>query len=301
MICGKFAAQISFFVGIIFFVSSCLKAPSQTEDHGPTVPTENVQKAIADAWGNVDPADIRKDEFMFLEQDQKISTLDPRVVYKESTQVLDRIETVKSYDYKLLLRSTTLDEDGNFKPVTSTEQEISVNKSTAAKDEAMLSSAPALPTSLEALQKSMKSGSVGLYESEDGRLHERALGLQTVISLYEACVKATGWDVSCHNLQLTEGVMPPPTGVSSKPNCGGIVNCQVAFKKVSFDLVVSLTDEEGTSHVEKVVYEITVSPQLPYLSRLTEFCYQGLVKASGQRILVKVCNKVKNFEVGTNP
>ncbi|MBC7371648.1 MAG: hypothetical protein H7326_08790, partial [Bdellovibrionaceae bacterium] len=89
----QFGSRLILLIGTLLVTSSCLKAPSQVEDNGPAEAVENVQKAIAQAWGDVDPATIRKDEFMFLEQDQKISTLDPRVVYKESTQVLDRVET----------------------------------------------------------------------------------------------------------------------------------------------------------------------------------------------------------------
>jgi hypothetical protein len=45
---------------------------------------------------------------------------------------------------------------------------------------------------------------------------------------------------------------------------------------------------------------MTISPDVPYLSRLTEFCYQGLVAASNQKVLVKICNRVQNYELGAN-
>jgi hypothetical protein len=286
---------------VILATTSCMKAPSQTEDLGPQAQALEVQSAIQDAWGSVDPATIRKDEFMSIEQNQKISTLDPHIVYKESTQVLDRQVGDEDITYSLLLRSTSMDQTGNFKPVTSTNQEIVVKKSSATANMVATSrSSPALPGTLEALQKSMTDGRVGLFQSDDDdKVHERFLGLQTVLSMYDACVKTPSWDVSCHNLSVTQGWSFPPVGIASKPNCGGIPNCQISYKKISFDLVVNLpTDDGKDTHQEKVIYDFTVSPDVPYLSRLTEFCYQGLVIASGQRILVKICNSVQNYEEG---
>ncbi|RYZ83310.1 MAG: hypothetical protein EOP06_20210, partial [Proteobacteria bacterium] len=256
-------------------LTSCLKAPSQTEDHGPIVPPSEVQKAVAVAWGDVDPATIRKNEFMYLEQDQKISTLDPRVVYKESTQVSNREVNADSIVYDMILRTTTLDEDGNFKQPTSTQQTITIDRDQSESVSSAAFARPALPNSIETLQKSMAKGTVGLTSQEsDPKIHERALGLQTVMNMYGACVRADGWDVTCHNLQVTSGMMPPPTGIASKPNCGNVPNCQVHFTKIAFDLVVTVPNDSGDgTHSEKVIYDMTISPDVPYLSRLTEFCY----------------------------
>lgn len=287
-------------LSIVLVTTSCLKPPSQTEDHGPVVPPVDVQKAIIEAWGDGDPSTILKNEFMYMEQDQRISTMDPRVVYKESAQVLSRDETADTISYKVLFRSTAMDETGQFKPETSVEHPIVIQKSSSARASSYAQD-PAFPDSLESLRESMAQGSVGLHSKEDGQVQERFfVGVQTVISLLDACVKSENWDVTCHNLRLTEGWMAPPTGIASKPNCGGIPSCQIRYKKVAFDLVVNLPNETGGgTHQEKVIYEMTISPDVPFLSRLTEFCYQGLVQASGQRILVKICNKVQNFEVGT--
>jgi hypothetical protein len=277
--------------------TSCLKPPSLSDDNGPAVPVDQVQKAILDAWDNADFNSIRLNEFLYVEQDQRIATLDPKIVYKEATQVIGRVENTDTVDYKFLVRSQAM-ENGSFKPVTSFENDISVPKATPSLTEAPTPAAEqaAFPNSPEALQKSIANGSVGLRA---GGTQSQFLGVLTVQNMLSACVKSKDWDVSCHNLQVSEGKRPAPTGVSSKPDCGGVPNCEIRYKKISFDLVVNLVDEKtNTTHPEKVNYELVFSPDVPYLSRLLDFCYLGMVPTATQKVIVKICNKVQNFEAG---
>ncbi|HEY8271759.1 MAG TPA: hypothetical protein VIG33_12785 [Pseudobdellovibrionaceae bacterium] len=278
--------------------TSCLKPPSLSDDNGPEVPVDQVQKAILEGWDNADFNSVRLNEFLYVEQDQKIATLDPKVVYKEATQVIARVENADTVDYKFLIRSQAMD-NGSFKPVTAFENDISIPKTvpTLTGTPALAEEKTAFPNSLETLQKSLANGSVGLRA---GGTQSQFLGVLTVRNMLGACVKAKDWDVTCHNLQVSEGKRPAPTGVASKPDCGGIPNCEVNYKKVSFDLVVNLVDEKtNTTHPEKVNYEMTFSSDVPYLSRLLEFCYLGMVPTATQKVIVKICNKVQSFEVGT--
>lgn len=280
--------------------TSCLQPPSKTDDNGPAVSASDVQDAIADAWGNVDFSETRLNEYLYIEQEQKISTLDPRVVYKESTQVTDRAVNGEDVTYKMLVRSTSL-ENGEFKPVTSLEDEITVrNNSTSVTQKSSTATAKGeFAASIEQLQKSMQNGTVGLM-SGDSRNH--FIGYLAVLNLLGNCVAKEGWDVHCYNLHITQGVRSAPTGVSSQPNCGGLANCQVRYKEVSFEMVVNVPEKDGGSHPEKIVYDIVLSPDVPYMSHLLEFCFQGMVPAGSQKVVVKICNRVQNFEPGTpNP
>jgi hypothetical protein len=285
---------------LFFAATSCLKPPSMTDDNGPEVAANEVQKTVLSAWDGADFNSIKLNEFLYIEQDQKISSLDPRVVYKEASQIIARTEIADAVNYKFLIRSQAM-ENGSFKPVTSYEDNISAAKSSPSvtNDPTMAAiTGKALPNSVDELQKSMADGSVGV-RSGNGTSH--FLGVLTVQNMLSACVKGDNWDVTCHNLRTSEGVMSPPTGVSGQQNCGGISNCQIRYKKVAFDLVVNFKDEASSNpRTEKVIYEMTFSPDVPYLSRLIEFCYQGMVPTATQKVLVKICNRVQNFEPGQN-
>lgn len=285
---------------LLIAATSCLKPPSESDDNGPVVAADEVQKAVLNAWDNADFNSIKLNEFLYIEQDQKISTLDPKVVYKEASQIIARTENTDSITYKFLIRSQAM-ENGNFKPVTSFENDIEAaksNPSVTGGATTASTSGKAIPKSVDELQQSMANGSVGV-RSGAGNTH--FLGVLTIQNMLSACVKSENWDVTCHNLQVSEGVTSPPTGVSSQQNCGGIPDCQIRYKKVSFDLVVNFKDEDsGNTRTEKVVYDMTISPDVPYLSRLMEFCYQGMVPTATQKVLVKICNRVQNFQPGQN-
>jgi len=285
---------------VLIAATSCLKPPSESDDNGQEAPTIDVQKAIVNGWGSADFEEIKLNEFLYIEQDQKISTLDPKVVYKEASQVIARSETADTIDLKFLVRSQAM-ENGSFKPVTSIESDLSIGKSkpsvTSGEAATSAEQGTALPNSIEDLQKSMADGSVGL-RSGNGLNHY--IGKLNVINMLSACVKGPNWDATCYNLRVSEGVMSPPTGVSSQQNCGGIPNCQIRYKKVGFDLVVNLQGDDGNTHTEKVLYDMTFSPDVPFLSRLMEFCYQGMVPTASQKVLVKICNRVQNFQPGQN-
>jgi len=287
-------------MALLITTTSCLKAPSETDSNGPAVAADEVQKAILTAWDSADFNSIKLNEFLYIEQDQKISTLDPKVVYKEASQIIARTETATTINFKFLIRSQAM-ENGNFKPVTSYENDIESTKTNPSFTDPLstaMADGKALPKSVDELQRSMANGSVGV-RSGSGINH--FLGVLTIQNMLSACVKSENWDVTCHNLRISEGVTSPPTGVSSQQNCGGIPDCQIRYKKIAFDLVVNFTDEDsGSQRTEKVVYEMTISPDVPYLSRLMEFCYQGMVPTASQKVLVKICNRVQNFELGQN-
>lgn len=274
--------------------TSCLQEPNLKTENGPEVPAQDVQKAILDAWENADFNSIKKDEFIYLEQDQKIASLDPKIVYKESSQILDRTEAdANTWRYRFLIRSQAF-ENGSFKPVTAYENTIDMPKSPSLTS--LSRSKASFPDSVEALQKSMAEGRVGLASS-GGNNHY--LGILTIQNMLAQCVKSEEWDVTCHNLRVSQTVGAPPAAVVNEPNCAGIPNCQIRYRKIAFDLVVNLKDEDsGSVRTEKVIYEMTISPDVPYLARVMEFCYQGMVPTATQRVLVKMCNRIEKFQAG---
>lgn len=281
--------------------TSCLKRPALDTDNGPQATSAEVQEAILDAWDNADFNTTRKDEFLYVEQDNRISTLEPRVVYKEGSEV--KVRTVDNANqvvkYKFEIQATEIESSGSFKPITVIEDnlEVPITSPTVTVPPRQAQQTAAFPDSVEALQKSMAKGSVGLYSSGP---RNHFLALYTIQNMLLACVKDKDWDVTCHNLEITEGMRAPPIGVASQPDCGGIHNCMIRYKRIAFDLVVNLKNEDtGEVKPEKVNYELVISPDVPYLSRLLDFCYQGMVPTQGQKVLVRMCNKVKNFVQGT--
>lgn len=252
--------QILTLLCFTFLLSSCVEKPELTEDHGPVVPATEVQKALVDAWGDADPLSIQVGDFVYLEKDQSIEDMPARVVGQIGLTVADRTETPQEVTYKLIRQ---INEITNGQSKLSTREEQIVVPNTT-------------------IQSDLKA---------------QAIGVQTLYSLLQACVPDQDWNVTCHNLKIKTEKGAPPSLIKQKANCGGIPQCEMTYKKVSFDLVLKTQTPSGIKE-DKVNYSVVISPEAPYLARLMNFCYRGVitVSPSNAQYLVQLCDRVLNFE-----
>ncbi|MNL47161.1 hypothetical protein D3C87_1699300 [compost metagenome] len=112
-------------------------------------------------------------------------------------------------------------------------------------------------------------------------------------------IGADSCSLSCHNLKVSETVIAAPELVQRREDCGGLPDCKMRKKNISFDWVLDV--KRGSSiEQQKVTYSVGISPDAPYLSRLMNYCYRGVVQVpnSAQRVLVTICNDVKDFKIG---
>lgn len=244
--------------------SSCMKKPELEDDHGPVVPVASIQQALIEAWGNADPTSIKVNEFSYMEKEQAIEDLPAKLVGQEGMTVAKKETTASEIKYTVIRQ---INEIVNGQSKLSTKEETIT-----------------IPNTTIQSVKTM------------------ALGVQTMQSLLMACIPEEGWNVTCHNLKVKNEVVPAPELVSKQEGCQGLPDCKMNLKHVSFDLVVVGQNEDGSSRQDKVNYQVTVSPDAPYLSRLMTFCYRGVVTVApaGNQYLVKICDKVKNFQRGQN-
>lgn len=243
--------------------ASCMKKEGFEDDHGPAVPAEQIQSALIEAWGNVDAATIAKGEFVYTEKEQSIEGMPAKVVYQEAITVSNRVVQPAEIEYTLIKQTNEI-VDGQSK-LSTKEEKLKI------------------PNTLNTVTT-------------------QQLGILNLQSLLMACIPDTNWDVSCHNLKTYRATEPAPSLVAQQANCGGIANCKLNKKYVSFDLVLKTPLANGQTVEEKVTYKIGVSDQVPYLSRMTDFCFKGLVKVGNPAAsyLVSLCDKVQNFKAGQN-
>lgn len=243
-------------------ITSCVQKPEATEDHGPVVPVTEIQNALIEAWGNADPLSIKVGDFVYLEKDQSIEDMPARVVGQEGLTVADRTSTAQEVTYKLIRQINEIT-NGQSK-LSTREEEIVIPNVT--------------------------------LQSE---LSAKAIGVQTLYSLLQACIPDEDWNVSCHNLKVKTETGAPPSLVKQQANCGGIPNCEMTYKRVSFDLVLKSQTPSGLKE-DKVNYSVVVSPEAPYLAKLMSFCYRGVitVSPSNAQYLVQLCDRVLNFQSG---
>lgn len=243
--------------------TSCMKKEGFENQNGPVVAATAVQSALLNAWGNVDPATIAKGEFVYTEKTQSIEGMPAKLVMQDAITVSNRKVTTQEIEYTLIHQTNEII-DGQSK-VSTKEETLTIPNTSSA-------------------------------------VTTQQLGIINLQSLLYACEKAEKWDVTCHNLKVFEQKEPAPELVKKQTNCAGLPNCQITKKYVSFDLVLKTPMANGQTVEEKVNYKVGISPDVPYLSRMMDFCFKGLVNAGSPPApyLVTICDKVENFKAGQN-
>lgn len=248
--------------------TSCMQKPEMEDSDGEPVEVEKVQEAVIKAWGNASPLSIGEGEFAYTEKTLAIADLPARVVLQEAktVQSMEDSETERTY---VILQQLAEIGDNNEQKLSSSERKIRITKSSLMMEDegTQILSSNALPLSVELAEQ-----------------------------LLYACAKGKNWDVTCYNLKTWDSEEPAPPQVASRPGCEGLANCVWRQKNISFDLV--LTEENPQTRVKtrsKAKYHIKFSHDVPYLSRITEFCYQGIAGTNNSQFPVTICQKIRNF------
>ncbi len=276
----------------IFLVSnSCMKKTTFDETKGEETQSVNVQKSLLTAWGKDTPNSIQTNDFVYIEREQQVQDYNPILIFQQGVSVITKVEASDSYLYTMAFQSNEIT-NGNSK-VSTDEYKISVPKNSA----------------LSMDQKNLNSASLKSFS--DVRTFSDYKYISVLIFqnfLYSACKSTDKVKATCYNLKITDEKIPAPDLVAQQPNCLNLQDCKINYKTISFDQIYEYTDtsqgpESGTVVKEKINYQLFFSPDVPYLARLMGYCYKGLIKipSNGQKVLVKICEKVKNFQFGAAP
>lgn len=283
---------------IVLSGSACMKKPELEDDDGPQASVEEVQKAVVGAWGaDTVPTSIMKDEF--VQVNRSISLADqPGMITEVSGISVVSVTTnaaEKTKSYQLVRRLVEIAQN-NEQKVSTDERNITVDAPDVA---AAVSAASFEPLGLKA------AGELSGRSAGDVSQNELVLGIEQVIGLLKICLPNPNLAITCHNLKVWESVEDAPPDLKAQPNCAGLPNCQVRKKNLAVDLILRGTDPETGKEIKaKEIYTAQVAIDAPYLSRLFNFCYQGLgtfKKANGkeQKVPLSVCDTVTNFIRGT--
>lgn len=274
-------------------LSACIKQPKD-ESSVPATP-EEVADAVAEAWGTSDPSAMKVNDFVFQETEQKIeNNPEPFFVLQEGITVSGRTEDPEKFIYTFLYQSKTYSQDQEGAASTREDQREIY------KPEPSASLTPSF-TALQDYNKELKP------MAED---YHMRLGFELVLGLAGSCIKPEGLakyctdvlgvdscDIQCSNLKVENLMAPVPDLIKAQPDCGGFANCMMRTTEVKFDWTLSLTTGASVEK-QKVNYSLSLSPDMPFLARMTSYCARQLYPLQGQKILVTTCSKLKNFKPG---
>jgi hypothetical protein len=290
-----------------------MKTPD-LEDQVTPASSEEVSNAMVDSWGTISPLTMLKGDFIYQETDQQIDTLETRVVLQEGTTISKITETTDKYDFTFLYQTAVISGDNASQSTREDHRTVTKNNATdantvqAASKKVKSSESSALQMAKSVLGK--KSSDVSVMGDD----YEMTLGFERVLMLANSCImtddlqnycketlKLDSCEIKCGNLTKTTELRAAPDLIKQQTNCGGLKDCKLNVKKVTFDWQI-LMKTGGNTEKQKVTYTISMTPDLPFLPRVLDYCSRGLVQIpnSSTKVLVTVCNRLKNFQRNTS-
>lgn len=297
---------------------SCMKQPEMDEKSTPAT-LQEVQSAMVDGWGQTSPLTMKVNDFVYTETDQRLEQQDSRLVLQEGITVSKKEESEKEVNYTYLYQIAVVTGD---QAQQSTRED---HRCVAKTDDGCPDPVPATPppdgsAAVPAVLKNLNDlqlrakASAGSSVKPMADDYHMSLGFEKFLGLAYACQKTTAvdtyckeqmkvdsCDIKCANLVTTTELVAAPTGIQQQPNCGGFKDCKINLKRISFDW--SFVTKLGTeTHTQKINYSIALSPDMPFLSRVMDYCSRGLldIGTTGNKVLVTVCNRTKNFKPAAN-
>lgn len=301
---------------------SCMKKPDLDAKSIPASLRE-VQSALVDGWGQTSPLTMNVNDFVYTETDQRLEQQDSRLVLQEGITVSKKNETANDVNYTYLYQVAAINGD-QMQQSTREDHRCVAKTDAGCPTEPTTSPSPANGTTVPAALKNLNdlearartkinsnaANTVKPYADD----FQMSLGFEKFLGLAYSCQKTTAidtyckeqmkvdsCDIQCANLIATSEVMDAPSAIQHQANCGGLKDCKINLKRVSFDW--SFTTKAGTeTHTQKINYSIALSPDMPFLSRMMEYCSRGLldIGTTGNKVLVTVCTRTKNYTPATH-
>jgi len=255
--------------------TSCLKKQNLDEENlGPAIAPETLTKAMTEGFGSLDYSAIKPQEFSSYVLTQKIQD-----------SYLDTLEQ----------------QDITIKTVTDTNEKLSLNLILS---KIKYSGGQSSQSTREWLQEFSKSAGKATNQSLKALADNDPptflfITYQSVA--FGACWDEGDFPETCHNLSVSDFPFRVPQTALSQHGCTDADNCTVSARKIEFDMIQkNVTDKDGKPR--RVHFTIVLSKEVPYLSRVLQFCTRSLYEMtnSQQKILADLCYNVNNYAFGGN-
>lgn len=269
-------------------VAACMKKPNFNDNDGDPVSADAVQESVLTGWGDVDLLTMNQDEFSLIQKDLAVGDMAPRVRQQDGktvNAVTDGEDHVRSFT---ILQQVDMVQDDNSSKTTSDQRVIRIARDSAA---------------VEAIKADAKILMMGTATQKAKLLDDAKalpLSFETALGLTQVCRKGDNWDVTCFNLRSWEATEAAPELLTHRDDCEGLVNCQIRKRYVAFSMVLKSVDANTSTETRtKMNYTLGFSDDVPLLSRLTDFCYQGIGSVQDLKFPLVVCQRVRDFRRGT--
>lgn len=305
--------------GLTLATTSCLEKET-AEDKDKPFAAADIASELNKAWDYSDPKSdavgtLAVGNFVYFDNTQQIETSAPRVYLQEGITLVRRtVQTDPDKPANDLISYIFGYETREYKgetPTQSTREQTryaSVPRFVPSIETTALHASSLQPLGdlkFDILDPLAKQDLQATAEEEDLTMqlgYEKILALPYYCisspELEKACKEQLGADTcsrSCSNLETYQEVVDPPALIKARANCGGLPNCKMTVKHIKFDSIFTVV-KKGATQTQKIIYSIAVSPNLPFLARVVEFCQRGLFNYNSSKILLTNCTSLKDYQ-----
>lgn len=262
--------------------TSCLKKQNLEDANlGPAVSADSVEEKMATGIGNLDPADINKNE---------ASNLSAVTTYEDSQSI------------KLFSQSIVVNSISNM-----TVSGASITRF-------------ALDYSKIDYLNGNQSFNNFVYnldfghsnDVESANIKERSINQRSDVSvkaadktpffMYRAFIVMAAFacredKVTCHNLTVQDSQMALSPDMADPRICSDTLRCKIPIRRVEYDLVDN-QNLQSNGQPTRTHYTFVMSSALPFFSKVLQYCVRGLVQTENRQVLAEDCISVNGFSVG---
>lgn len=241
---------------------SCVKRPA---DFNPE-PEESIDfptlfSAVSEGFGNQTMSDIKTGQFTNTITTVQIADFTPQVLNQVAQQILCYDPTKDIY--KIIQTKEVYSQDG----------------------------------------KSTKASTEHNYNFTNSSDESLSLGYNMAARIIFACdpnhPENKARNTVCSKLVVDDFKGPPPLEVKNSSNCGGLNPCELDYRRISYYRSSDVLDESGALIRDKVFVSALLAKNAPFLSRLLEWCNQGIFDIDKKTsIYAKFCERTRYFKFG---
>lgn len=284
-------------LSIPFFISitlGCIKQPELTTPMlGEESSFEELDQIIDEALENLNPYSIRQGQRVLREQFMTVE-LPPR--QKMGLQ-LTTVTQVKLFsDVFFILYQDEIQNFFDEEPVWLVEEVITLPPVSCANDVAKSNAInlnfPIIPLRQKTKAR-LKNQSINLSLLKKLQMQKTQLQKKEATAMSEQPIIR----ISLHNLSSQKTMWPIPDFIQSRPQCGGVPNCQMPATEISYRLALWTSDTEYESFDSKLI----VSTDAPYFGLVLSDCREQQPIIGDRDYFIRVCDEVSDFIYGEPP
>lgn len=253
--------------------TSCLKKQNLEDANlGPAVSADEVETKMAEGIGYLDPADINTNES---------SVITAITTYEDS-------QSVKLFSQSLIVNSIVSD---------ATKTRINLDYS---KTDYLNSN-----QSFNNLAYPLDFSHAADVESQSAQIRSQLTAKnadKVPFFMYRAFIVMAAFacredKVTCHNLSVVDSQLALSPEMADPRICPDSLHCKIPVRKVEYDLVDN-KDIQSDGQPARMHYTFLTSPNLPFFSKVLQYCVRGLVDLQDRKVLAEDCVSINGFSVG---